>query len=50
MSIKDKIVEKIKIYNSGKVFISNDFLDIASNETVRRTLNRLDNYEVTSRL
>lgn len=41
MSIKNKIVEKIKIYNSGIVFISNDFLDIASNETVRRTLNRL---------
>lgn len=41
MSIKDKITERIKIYNNGKVFISNDFLDIASNETVRRTLNRL---------
>ena len=27
--------------DKGKVFISNDFLDIASNETVRRTLNQL---------
>ncbi|NLL63250.1 MAG: hypothetical protein GX241_03265 [Ruminococcaceae bacterium] len=36
-----QIENKIKDFNSGKVFIANDFLKISSYETVRRILNRL---------
>jgi hypothetical protein len=41
ISYLDQIKNRIKKFNDGKVFISNDFLDIAKNETVRRTLNQL---------
>ncbi|WP_434335180.1 DUF6088 family protein [Mycoplasma capricolum subsp. capricolum] len=41
MSYTSQIQDRIDSFRSGKVFISNDFLDIASNETVRRTLNKL---------
>ncbi|MGI6579122.1 MAG: DUF6088 family protein [Saccharofermentanales bacterium] len=37
----NQIKNRIDDMDKGKVFISNDFLDIASNETVRRTLNQL---------
>ena len=40
-SYLDQINNRIKNFDSGKVFINNDFLDIAGNETVRRTLNQL---------
>ena len=40
-SYLDQIKNRIKNFDSGKVFINNDFLDIAGNETVRRTLNQL---------
>ena len=40
-SYLDQIENRIKNFDSGKVFINNDFLDIAGNETVRRTLNQL---------
>lgn len=36
----DKIKNKIKKMEPGKVFIANDFLEIASYETIRRILNR----------
>jgi hypothetical protein len=41
ISYLDQIKNRIKKFNDGKVFISNVFLDIAKNETVRRTLNQL---------
>ena len=37
----DKIQERIDGSNSDKIFIANDFFDIASYETVRKTLNRM---------
>lgn len=40
-SYLNQIKNRIKNFDSGKVFINNDFLDIAGNETVRRTLNQL---------
>ncbi|AVM42488.1 DUF6088 family protein [Fastidiosipila sanguinis] len=40
-SYLDQIKNRIKNFDSGKIFINNDFLDIAGNETVRRTLNQL---------
>lgn len=40
-SYLDQIKNRIENFDSGKVFINNDFLDIAGNETVRRTLNQL---------
>lgn len=36
-----QIVERIQAANDGTVFVNSDFVDIASAETVRRTLNRL---------
>ncbi|WFQ90744.1 hypothetical protein MFERI13461_00152 [Mycoplasma feriruminatoris] len=41
MSYISQIQNRIDDFRPGKVFISQDFLDIASNETVRRTLNKL---------
>lgn len=41
MSIKFELLQRIYGYANGKVFITADFLDLASNETVRKTLNRL---------
>ncbi|MDU4287823.1 MAG: DUF6088 family protein [Anaerococcus vaginalis] len=40
-SYLDQIKNRINDFDSRKVFINNDFLDIAGNETVRRTLNQL---------
>lgn len=40
-SYLDQIKNRIENFDRGKVFINNDFLDIATNETVRRTLNQL---------
>ncbi len=37
----EQIENKIIQTESGKVFIANDFLKIASYETIRKTLNRL---------
>ena len=40
-SYLDQIKNRINDFDNRKVFINNDFLDIAGNETVRRTLNQL---------
>ncbi|MCW1027417.1 DUF6088 family protein [Streptococcus anginosus] len=40
-SYTEKISNKIKDFDSHKVFFANDFLDIASNATVRQILKRL---------
>ncbi len=40
-SYLDQIKKRIENLGNGKVFISNDFIDIAGNETIRRTLNQL---------
>lgn len=37
----EKILQKINSFDSGKVFFANDFLEIASNATVRQVLKRL---------
>ncbi|CYU65738.1 hypothetical protein HO901_10365 [Streptococcus suis] len=42
-NIKAKIKNKIDNLSDGAVFISNDFLEIADYETVRKTLNRFVN-------
>ena len=42
-SYTEKISNKINDFDSHKVFFANDFLDIASYETVRKTLNRMVN-------
>ncbi|RMX35263.1 DUF6088 family protein [Mycoplasmopsis fermentans] len=41
MNLKRKIINRINRFESGKVFIVKDFLDIANYETVKSTLNRL---------
>ncbi|UWD35043.1 DUF6088 family protein [Mycoplasma cottewii] len=41
MTYISQIQDRINDLKNGKVFISDDFLDIASSETVRRTLNKL---------
>ncbi|AJM71511.1 DUF6088 family protein [Mycoplasma yeatsii] len=41
MTYISQIQERINNFEYDKVFTSDDFLDIASSETVRRTLNRL---------
>lgn len=43
MTYKQAIINKIENFESSKVFITNDFFDIADYETVRSTLNRLVN-------
>ena len=40
-SYTEKISDKINSFESNKVFFANDFLDIASNATVRQILKRL---------
>ena len=40
-SYTEKISDKINGFDSNKVFFANDFLDIASYETARKTLNRM---------
>lgn len=42
-SYKEKIDEKISDFESNKVFFANDFLDITSYDTARKTLNRMVN-------
>ena len=42
-SYTEKISDKINDFDSDKVFFANDFLDIASYETARKTLNRMVN-------
>ncbi|HEQ4236905.1 TPA: hypothetical protein VGX80_001905 [Streptococcus pyogenes] len=42
-SYTEKISDKINDFESNKVFFANDFLDIASYETARKTLNRMVN-------
>lgn len=41
MNDKQEIVNRIENFESNQVFIANDFFDIAGDETVRSTLNRL---------
>lgn len=40
-SYKKEIQNRIRGFHTGKVFIANDFFDIAEYETVRSTLNRM---------
>lgn len=42
-SYTEKISDKINSFESNKVFFANDFLDITSYETARKTLNRMVN-------
>lgn len=41
ISITDQIENRINSFSYGKVFFANDFLDITSYETARKTLNRM---------
>ena len=50
LSYAEQIENKINDCARGKVFIANDFLDIASYETVRKTLNRLTNNDKIKRI
>ncbi|MDI9471826.1 MAG: hypothetical protein GX260_01060 [Tissierellia bacterium] len=50
ISYAEQIKNKIGKADPGKVFIANDFLEIASYETVRKTLNRLVNDKKISRI
>lgn len=50
MTTKEKILRKISTFYKGKVFISEDFLDITSTETIRRTLNRLVEDDIIKRV
>ena len=48
MNCKQEILSRIEKYESNRVFIANDFFDIAGYETVRSTLNRLvEDKEIT---
>ncbi len=48
MNYKQEILSRIEKYESNRVFIANDFFDIAGYETVRSTLNRLvEDKEIT---
>lgn len=49
-NIKAKINSKIENLSDGAVFISNDFLEIADYETVRKTLNRFVNEGTIQRI
>ena len=42
-SYTEMIVDKINKFESQKVFFANDFLDVASYDTARKTLNRMVN-------
>ena len=50
MNYKQEILNRIDNFNSNKVFIANDFFDIAGYETVRSTLNRLVEDKVIVRI
>lgn len=41
MNDKQEIVNRMENFESNQIFIANDFFDIAGDETVRSTLNRL---------
>lgn len=41
ISYKESVVKKIESFETGTVFIANDFLEIASYERIRNILNRL---------
>jgi hypothetical protein len=48
VNYKQEILSRIEKYESNRVFIANDFFDIAGYETVRSTLNRLvEDKEIT---
>lgn len=47
---KNKILDRINNWPSEKVFIANDFYDIACNETVRSTLNRFVSKGIIKRI
>ena len=49
-SYTEKISDKINDFDSNKVFFANDFLDIASYETARKTLNRMVNEDKIKRV
>ena len=49
-SYTEKISDKINDFDSHKVFFANDFLDIASYETARKTLNRMVNEDKIKRV
>ena len=49
-SYTEKISDKINDFDSNKVFFANDFLDIASYETTRKTLNRMVNEDKIKRV
>ncbi|CBW54477.1 DUF6088 family protein [Mycoplasma mycoides] len=50
MSYLSQIQNRIDHFEPAKIFISQDFSDIASNETVRRTLNKLVEEEKIKRI
>ncbi|EOA07241.1 Hypothetical protein MYEA_3810 [Mycoplasma yeatsii 13926] len=50
MTYMSQIQNRINTFEYDKVFIVDDFLDIASSETVRRTLNRLAKKEKIRRI
>ncbi|QIN44009.1 hypothetical protein FOY64_03915 [Mycoplasma capricolum subsp. capripneumoniae] len=50
MSYLSQIQNRIDHFEPAKIFISQDFSDIASNETVRRTLNKLVEEEKIKRV
>ncbi|NLJ63996.1 MAG: hypothetical protein GX337_01220 [Christensenellaceae bacterium] len=50
LSYSKQIENRLNEYENGKVFIANDFLDLASYETVRKTLNRFVDDEKISRI
>lgn len=49
-SYTETITNRINNFDSHKVFFANDFLDIASYETVRKTLNRMVNEDIIKRV
>lgn len=50
MNYKQEILNKIENFGPNKIFIANDFFDIAGYETVRSTLNRLVGDKVIMRI
>ena len=46
----EKISDKINDFESNKVFFANDFLDISSYDTARKTLNRMVNEKKIKRI
>ncbi|HGI3232219.1 TPA: DUF6088 family protein [Streptococcus agalactiae] len=49
-SYTEKISDKINDFDSHKVFFANDFLDVTSYETARKTLNRMVNEDKIKRV